>query len=128
MAESEPLLPEKMEFPRGSFRPPYPPNIADFIPASNTITSAKRDASGRKLPQAVAHRGYKAAYPENTMGAFKGAVDIGAHAIETDVHLSKDGVVVISHVRCSQCLQSRSSAHIIGCHPQTLFWGKQKNN
>jgi glycerophosphoryl diester phosphodiesterase len=32
------------------------------------------------------------------MGAFKGAVEIGAHAIETDVHLSKDGVVVLSHV------------------------------
>jgi len=31
------------------------------------------------------------------MGAFKGAVTIGAHAIETDIHLSKDGVVVLSH-------------------------------
>lgn len=50
------------------------------------------------IPQAVAHRGYKASYPENTMGAFRGAVEAGAHAIETDVQLSKDGVVVISHV------------------------------
>jgi glycerophosphoryl diester phosphodiesterase len=33
------------------------------------------------------------------MGAFKGAVEVGAHAIETDIHLSKDGVVVLSHVR-----------------------------
>lgn len=32
------------------------------------------------------------------MGAFKGAVDVGAHAIETDLHISKDGVVVLSHV------------------------------
>jgi len=31
------------------------------------------------------------------MGAFRGAVDVGAHAIETDLHLSKDGVVVLSH-------------------------------
>lgn len=31
------------------------------------------------------------------MGAFKGAIGVGAHAIETDIHLSKDGVVVISH-------------------------------
>jgi len=51
-----------------------------------------------KKPQAIAHRGYKAAHPENTMGAFIGAIDVGAHAIETDVHLSKDGVVVLSHV------------------------------
>lgn len=46
----------------------------------------------------MAHRGYKASFPENTMGAFRGAVEVGAHAIETDVHLSKDGVVVIAHV------------------------------
>jgi phosphatidylglycerol phospholipase C len=32
------------------------------------------------------------------MLAFEGAVKIGAHAIETDVHVSKDGVVVLSHV------------------------------
>lgn len=50
------------------------------------------------FPQAVAHRGYKASFPENTMGAFRGAVEVGAHAIETDVHLSRDGVVVIAHV------------------------------
>lgn len=51
------------------------------------------------MPQAIAHRGYKAKYPENTLAAFKGAVDIGAHALETDVHLSRDDVVVLSHVR-----------------------------
>lgn len=32
------------------------------------------------------------------MAAFEAAVKIGAHALETDVHLSKDGVVVLSHV------------------------------
>lgn len=31
------------------------------------------------------------------MPAFTGAVSAGAHAIETDLHLSRDGVVVISH-------------------------------
>jgi len=58
-----------------------------------TFTLAKNNK-----PQCIAHRGYKAAWPENTIGAFKGAIEIGAHAIETDLHLSKDGVVVISHV------------------------------
>ncbi|KAL3481751.1 PLC-like phosphodiesterase [Aspergillus californicus] len=59
----------------------------------------QRDASGTmsKFPQAIAHRGYKAAFAENTMAAFRGAVEVGAQAIETDVHLSKDGVVVIAH-------------------------------
>lgn len=54
-----------------------------------------------KVPQAIAHRGYKAKYPENSMIAFRAAVDIGAHALETDLHLSQDGVVVLSHVRYS---------------------------
>jgi glycerophosphoryl diester phosphodiesterase len=32
------------------------------------------------------------------MKAFEGAVAVGAHALETDIHLSKDDVVVLSHV------------------------------
>ncbi|PKS07815.1 hypothetical protein jhhlp_006423 [Lomentospora prolificans] len=48
-------------------------------------------------PQCIAHRGYKAKYPENSMAAFRGAVAAGAHAIESDLHLTKDGVVVLSH-------------------------------
>ncbi|CAL3972608.1 hypothetical protein PZA11_004319 [Diplocarpon coronariae] len=60
------------------------------------FTSVVQTSNGKR-PQAIAHRGYKAKFPENTMGAFKGAVEVGAHAIETDVHMSKDGVVVLSH-------------------------------
>lgn len=44
-----------------------------------------------------AHRGFKASYPENTMLAFKKAVEAGADGIEFDVQLSKDGKVVIIH-------------------------------
>ncbi|KAM0270511.1 hypothetical protein ACHAPA_003364 [Fusarium lateritium] len=55
-----------------------------------------RDPS-RRLPQAIAHRGAKLDWPENTMAAFRGAIKAGAHAIETDIHLSADGVAVISH-------------------------------
>ncbi|KAK1980265.1 glycerophosphoryl diester phosphodiesterase [Colletotrichum cereale] len=46
---------------------------------------------------AIAHRGFKSLYPENTLLAFRGALDVGAHALETDLHLSRDGVVVLSH-------------------------------
>ncbi|KAL8827571.1 MAG: hypothetical protein Q9170_006965 [Blastenia crenularia] len=60
-------------------------------------TFARKRDNGRKLPQTIAHRGYKAQHPENSMGAFRGAVEAGAHAIETDVHLTRDGVVVLSH-------------------------------
>lgn len=67
---------------------------------SNTsiANSNGQKPAGPRLPQAIAHRGYKAAFPENSMGAFQGAVDVGAHAIETDLHLTKDGVVVLVHV------------------------------
>jgi glycerophosphoryl diester phosphodiesterase len=57
------------------------------------------DAAGRTVPQAIAHRGYRSKFPENSMAAFKGAVAAGADAVETDLHLTKDGVIVLSHVR-----------------------------
>ena len=60
---------------------------------------AKKSKDGQKMPQTIAHRGYKAKHPENTMGAFRGAVAVGADAIETDVHITKDDIVVLSHVR-----------------------------
>ncbi len=44
-----------------------------------------------------AHRGYSSAYPENTMLAYRKAVETGAQGIEMDVRFSKDGVIVISH-------------------------------
>ena len=53
------------------------------------------------MPQTIAHRGYKSRYPENSLCAFKAAVDAGVHALETDVHVSKDGTVVLSHVSCT---------------------------
>jgi tubulin gamma len=59
---------------------------------------ARKDVSGKRKPQAIAHRGYKAKFPENTMGAFRGAVEVGAEGLETDIHLSKDGVAMLSHV------------------------------
>jgi glycerophosphoryl diester phosphodiesterase len=60
------------------------------------------------------------------MSAFKGAVDVGAHAIETDLHLTKDGVVVLSHVRVLTFKRNGhgpgQSLFNIGCYAQTLFW------
>jgi glycerophosphoryl diester phosphodiesterase len=45
----------------------------------------------------VAHRGASADAPENTMPAFQLAVDMGADAIELDVHLTADGKLAIIH-------------------------------
>ncbi|MEO5985828.1 MAG: glycerophosphodiester phosphodiesterase family protein [Candidatus Limnocylindria bacterium] len=45
----------------------------------------------------VAHRGASRQAPENTMEAFRLAVDSGADAIELDVHLSADGQLAVIH-------------------------------
>jgi glycerophosphoryl diester phosphodiesterase len=44
-----------------------------------------------------AHRGGAALRPENTILAFDYGLSLGADGIELDVHLSKDGVVVVQH-------------------------------
>ena len=45
----------------------------------------------------IAHRGFSGAAPENTLAAFKKAMEVGSDMIELDVHLSKDGEVVVIH-------------------------------
>jgi glycerophosphoryl diester phosphodiesterase len=45
----------------------------------------------------VAHRGASTLVPENTMEAFRLAVEQGADAIELDVHLSQDGQLAVIH-------------------------------
>ena len=40
------------------------------------------------------HRGDRKNFPENTMSAFRAAVELGLDAIETDVRITKDGKLV----------------------------------
>ena len=47
--------------------------------------------------EVTAHRGYSAAYPENTIPAFKGAIQVGADWAELDVQQTEDGEVIIMH-------------------------------
>jgi glycerophosphoryl diester phosphodiesterase len=48
-------------------------------------------------PLNFAHRGASYEAPQNTLAAFMLAADLGADGIEFDVHLSKDGQVVVIH-------------------------------
>lgn len=45
----------------------------------------------------VAHRGYSSKAPENTMAAFELALEAGSDGLELDVHLTKDGKVIVIH-------------------------------
>jgi glycerophosphoryl diester phosphodiesterase len=48
-------------------------------------------------PRVIAHRGASGDYPENTLPAFKAASEAGAPYLELDVHLTRDGEVVVCH-------------------------------
>lgn len=48
-------------------------------------------------PVVLAHRGDSKRFPENTLPAFRSALEMKVDVIETDVHITKDGIVVIWH-------------------------------
>ncbi|HXF68821.1 MAG TPA: glycerophosphodiester phosphodiesterase family protein [Thermoflexus sp.] len=48
-------------------------------------------------PLNLAHRGANRVAPENTLTAFRLALELGADGFELDVHLSRDGVPVVLH-------------------------------
>lgn len=80
-----------------------------------------------RLPHYVAHRGFNRVCPENTLGAFQAAIDVGCHGIETDVQISRDGVVVISHVCPNPVFFKLGRKEIdksitIGCNSHAMFW------
>lgn len=49
------------------------------------------------MPLIISHRGANKYAPQNTLPAFSKAVELLSDGIETDVHLSKDGEIVICH-------------------------------
>ena len=48
-------------------------------------------------PRIFGHRGSAGTHPENTMPSFQAAIDLGARYLETDVHMTRDGEIVVSH-------------------------------
>ncbi|MCD4786526.1 MAG: glycerophosphodiester phosphodiesterase [Candidatus Eremiobacteraeota bacterium] len=54
-------------------------------------------AENNRKVKCIAHRGASAYAPENTLASFKKAIEQKADFFECDVHLSKDGEVVVIH-------------------------------
>ncbi|GHA72264.1 glycerophosphodiester phosphodiesterase family protein [Cognatilysobacter bugurensis] len=68
-----------------------------LVVALSQATLAVNSMNLRREVTITAHRGASAVAPENTLAAFKAAIDAGADAIELDVRLSADGVPVVFH-------------------------------
>ena len=58
-------------------------------------SSWRQRAAGRTL--IIAHRGFSAEYPDNSREGFEGAIAAGADLIETDVRISRDNILILSH-------------------------------
>lgn len=58
----------------------------------------------------AAHRGYKSAYPENTLLAFRKALELGVDMLEFDLRLSQDHEVVVIHDATVQRTTNRVGA------------------
>jgi glycerophosphoryl diester phosphodiesterase len=48
-------------------------------------------------PTVIGHRGCAGEVPENTLASFEAGLAAGAHVLESDVHLTRDGVPVLIH-------------------------------
>jgi len=86
-----------------------PMSYANALTAHFLHSPMSDDAS--RLPQTIAHRGYKGHYPENTICAIDKAIAAGTHALELDLHVSRDGVIVLSHVSISVSSRLAKYAH-----------------
>ena len=64
--------------------------------------------TGCGTPITLAHRGYSANHPENTIASFGAAIELGILCIETDVQATSDGEVVIFHDDRLERLTARS--------------------
>ena len=66
---------------------------AEITQAEPQSASEEHHTSGN----VIAHMGYSAKYPENSIIAFEGAGSMGYMGIETDVQMTADGVLVCFH-------------------------------
>lgn len=72
--------------------------VVNIIPPKKSVENNPFIVKEGDLPMIAAHRGGGVSNPENTMLAFREAVNtIGVDIIESDLHLTKDGYLVYNH-------------------------------
>lgn len=76
----------------------------------------------RASPIVYAHRGASLELPENTLEAFGLALEVGAHAIETDAHMTRDGRIVLSHDATGERMAGVSRAIADATLAEVLTW------
>lgn len=62
-------------------------------------------------PLLFGHRGMPSLYPENTMASFRAACDAEVPGIELDVHLTKDGRLVVFHDDTTERIGGSGNSH-----------------
>jgi glycerophosphoryl diester phosphodiesterase len=71
--------------------------IAGWALAALAVVTGSAGAQAKPATLLAAHRGGALLWPENSLLAFRNAVALGADFIEFDVHLSRDGEVMVIH-------------------------------
>jgi glycerophosphoryl diester phosphodiesterase len=64
-------------------------------PRASTPASGSHDP--KRAPLVIAHRGASWDEPENTLRAFRRAIELGAGHVELDVRATRDGVLIAAH-------------------------------
>ena len=71
-------------------------------------------AGSLKSPMVIAHRGGASLAPENTLAAFRNALEVGADAVELDVRLTRDRRVAVFHDR--RVDRTTTGTGVVGSH------------
>ncbi|GAB4420497.1 MAG: glycerophosphodiester phosphodiesterase [Anaerolineales bacterium] len=71
--------------------------LAWVMTFSKPATAHPYYADDLNYPLVIAHQGGDGLWPGNTLYAFERAAELGVDVLEMDLHISKDGVLVIMH-------------------------------
>jgi glycerophosphoryl diester phosphodiesterase len=82
--------------------------VAVALALAGVSVSGSAFAASASASLVAAHRGGSLLWPENSLLAFRNALGLGADYIEFDVHLSRDGEVVVIH---DPTLERTSTGH-----------------